>query len=158
MMNACCELIIPVLPEIDGLVSSETTFTWEGEKYLQGDVHYLWGNFVRFKLTQPPKHIEGYVKKYFCGNEPITLSIQEESLRLLELDINGISVDWEGKSLEKILRSILAASPKWMIVYELNCDQIDSSYQFTINECLTLLKDNLKFDNEQREGFIAFGI
>lgn len=89
------------------------------------------------------------------GPDLEVFDIEGTGLDLLESEINGIEVEWNGKRLDDFLCLLLRQYDRWVLVFELYEDHIDGVYELTVDECIRKLKMNLRRDI-RREGFIAY--
>jgi hypothetical protein len=83
--------------------------------------------------------------------------VQGKGLDLLESEVNGSEIDWEGKSFDDFIKLILTEQPQWVVIFEWHCDRIDSLYQQNVSECICQMKNNLKWENK-REGFLVISL
>ena len=77
-----------------------------------------------------------------------------QALDLLELEVNGSEINWEGKTLESLLNFLLSSQNRWGVVLEWQCDKIDIIYYLNINQFMLKIRDKLQY-GKQREGFIV---
>jgi len=145
-MDACFELLLPQMIQVDGLQQKQMSFTWGGVSYPQGAASYHWGDFVELVQTPIPGHLGRYLPANYIGENWIALSIRGKGLDLLQAEVNGAEVDWKGKSLEQLLRLLLSQVSKWVLTFELHCDQIDQVYKLNVDQCLQHLRENLRRD------------
>ena len=153
-MDACLELLLPQMPQVDGLEQRTVNFVWGGVSYRQDPVTFHWGDHVDLVQTPVPAHL-GNLLPVSCAKEiQVALSIRGQGLDLLQEEVNGSVVDWKGRSLEQLLRSLLSQCRQWVLVFELHCDQIDHVYRLGLDDCLVLLRQNLK-QEAVTEGFVV---
>jgi len=153
-MDACFELLLLNKEPLDSLECYQKTITWEGIEYPQDHKYYIWGKYIRLVESILPKKICNYLPTSFAEQEWTHLSVKGQILDLLELEVNGLEINWEGKTLDSLLKLLLTPQNRWVIVFEWQCDQINKTYYLGINECISKFKDNLKY-GKQREGFIV---
>lgn len=153
-MDVCFELLLPSKTSIDGLEYRVPTFSWGGEHHPQGDGSYFWGQFVELVETPIPSHIPRLLPRNYLNQDWVALSIRGQGLDLLEKEVRGLEVDWGGRSLEELLRVLLSQYDRWVLIFELHCDQIDSLYRLSIPDCVEKLKQSLKWE-ARAEGFLV---
>lgn len=153
-MDASLEILVPDSADLSALVHEQTSFVWQGETFLQGDDRYTWGNFVEVVPTPVPNHLRRYTSSIKTAGTWIALPIRGCGLDMLCEEVNGRDVEWNGWSLEGLLRELLSTMPCWVLVFELHSDQIDSVYEMTAEKCVEHLKQNLRNDSEI-EGFVV---
>lgn len=153
-MDACLELLLPHLVQVDGLEYKQVSFTWGGISYPQGPGSLHWGEFVELVQTPIPAHLRRHLPSDYVTENWIALSIRGKSLDLLQDEANGSDVDWNGRNLEQLLRLLLSQSRRWVLVFELHCDQIDNVYRMSVDEAIERLRQNLQWDTGS-EGFIV---
>lgn len=152
--DSCFEILLPEFVQIEGLECKQKTFSWDGVKYPQGSPIFQWGEYVEIAPTPIPRHLEMHLPANYIDERWICLSIRGKGLELLAQEVNGVLINWNGKSLIQIIELLISKSNKWVFVFELFCDQIDSSYILNVNEVLLRFQENLKYSNNP-EGFIA---
>ncbi len=153
-MDACLELLLPHTIQVTGLERALATFTWEGADYPQSPTRLRWGDFVEIVQTPIAEHLRRYLPSDCEKINWIALSIRGQGLDLLQSEVNGSNIDWKERSLEQLLRSITSQCTKWVLVFELHCDQIDNVYRMNLDQCIQRLKENLRWD-VHAEGFVA---
>lgn len=153
-MDVCFELLLPQMPLVDGLEQRGVSFTWGGVSYPQGRATYHWGDFVELVQTPIPQHLGNYLPSNYITEDWVALSIRGRGLDLLQEEVNGSDVDWRGRDLEQLLRSLLLQCRRWVLVFELHCDQIDHVYRLDLQECLRILRQNLRWEASP-EGFVV---
>jgi hypothetical protein len=153
-MDACFELLLPQIARVDGLETRAVDVIACGgsRAYCPGTLH--WGDFVELLQTPIPAHLGRFLPDNYITESWVALSIRGKGLDLLRDEVNGSEVDWKGKSLEQLLRILLSLYSRWVLVFELHCDQIDHVYELGIDGCLGLLRANLEL-NANVEGFIV---
>lgn len=153
-MDACFELLLPQMIQVVGLEQRQASFTWGGVSYPQGRGSFHWGDFVELVQTPIPGHLGRYLPANYITENWIALSIRGKGLDLLQEETNGSDIDWCGKSLVRILRLLLSQCKKWVLVFELHCDQIDHVYTLDVDDCLLHLRENLR-QEANAEGFVV---
>jgi hypothetical protein len=156
-MDACFEILLATRQTIEYLECDRETFTWGGVEYPQGEKYYLWGKYIKLVEREIPSHILKLLPAAYGNMEWLNFSVQGKGLDLLESEVNGSEIDWEGKSFDEFLKAILTDRPQWVVIFEWHCDRIDSLYQQNVSECICQIKNNLKWDNK-REGFLVIGL
>lgn len=154
-MDVLFQILLPNLKLIEGLERFQDVYTLEGMDYPQEPIMYRWGDHV----TLIPRDIQQYVLGLFptglIGPDWIFLDVEGDCLDLWESEANGFEADWGGKRLDNLLFALLGQYDQWGIVFELFSDQIDGIHEVTVEECVEMLKRNLKRD-VKREGFVAY--
>lgn len=156
-MDACFEILLSSKQPIDNLECYQKTISWDGVEYPQVPKYYLWGTYIRLVERPMTQHIRNYLPPSFTENEWTCLAVEGEGFDLLELEVNGSEIDWEGKTLDSLLKLLLTPQTQWVIVFEWHCDQIDKVYSLYMDECMVKIKDNLKYE-KPREGFIILSV
>ena len=155
-MDACFEILLSTRQTLDYLEAHQETFTWGGVEYPQGEKYYLWGKYIKLAEREIPPHIVKRLPPAY-GSMRLNFSVQGQGLDLLESEVNGSEIDWEGKSFDDFLKLILTEQPQWVVIFEWHCDRIDSLYQQNVFECISQIKNNLKWDNN-KEGFLVLSV
>lgn len=153
-MDTCFELMVLNDKPIRNLDVSQEKITWQGVEYPQEPKKYLWGKFIFLTESPIPRHIVNYLPSNFIEQKWICFSIKGKILDLLELEANGLLIDWDNKSLDSLFDLVLSSQSMWVVVFEWHCDTIDNVYKLSIDCCLSQLKSNLKH-TDIREGFIV---
>jgi hypothetical protein len=153
-MDACLELLLPHTIQLNALEWKVPSFIWGGINYPQGPERVKWGEFVEIVRTPIAEHLRKYLPANSGTETWVALSIRGEGLDLLQREVNGSSVDWHRSSLEDLLRSLLSNCSTWLLVFELHCDQIDSIYRMSVDQCIDRLKQNLRYE-VRSEGFVV---
>jgi len=153
-MDACFEILLSTRQTLEYLECHQETFTWGGVEYPQGEKYYLWGKYIKLVEREIPPHIIKRLPPAYENIKWLNFSVQGKGLDLLESEVNGSEIDWEGKSFDEFLKLILTEQPQWVVVFEWHCDRLDSLYEQNVNECISQIKNNLKWDNN-REGFMV---
>jgi len=156
-MDACFEILLSTRQTLDYLEAHQETFTWGGVEYPQGEKYYLWGKYIKLVERDILPHIVKRLPPAFGSMQWLNFLVQGTGLDLLESEVNGSEIDWEGKSFDDFLKMILTEQPQWVVIFEWHCDRIDSLYQQNVNECISQIKNNLKWDNN-REGFLVLSV
>jgi hypothetical protein len=78
-----------------------------------------------------------------------------DALDLWERVINNSHEKIDEIPLKKFLFLLLKRLDSWVVIFELNCDQIDNVYRLTQSELLLKIEDILNWNNKP-EGFIAW--
>jgi hypothetical protein len=156
-MDACFEILLLTRQTLDYLECHQETFTWGGVEYPQGEKYYLWGKYIKLVEREIPPHIIKRLPATYGNMQWLNFSMQGKGLDLLELEVNGSDIDWEGKKFDEFLKLILNKQPQWVVIFEWHCDRIDSLYQQNVSECIGQIKNNLKWENK-REEFLVIGL
>lgn len=154
-MDVLFQILIPELKLIEGLEVHQEKFTWDGVDYPQEPVTYLWGEHIKLVKRDIQGHIPRFLPANFLTKQWVFLDVEGDGLDLLELETNGVEVDWGNRRLDDLLRSLLNCYDRWAVLFELYSDQIDNTYELSVDGLVQKLKANLARDVE-REGFIAF--
>jgi hypothetical protein len=153
-MDVCFEFLILDKQPLNSLESSQKTITWEGIVYPQEPRKYIWGKYTFLVEVPVPQHLYQYLPEGFHGEDWTCLSIRGQTLDNLELEINGATIDWEGKTLMSLMELILKPQRKWVTIFEWKCDKIDKVYYLNIDGCILQIQQNLRKE-KIREGFIV---
>ena len=160
-MDVCFDILIPRLPQLDGLEYKQPTFTWNGVSYPQGEGKFHWGQFVELLEMEIPLHLRKYIPDEFGRDNWRAFEVQGLCLSMWRLEVKEFdnewqpfNVDWKGKSIEDFLRALLSQCDRWVVVFELFGGHIDSVYAMSVEECLQHLRKNIGFESEI-EGFVA---
>lgn len=154
-MDLIFQIRVPKLKQLDGLEFYQKVFSWGGQEYPQDPVTYRWGDHVQLIPGGAQPRVVALLPKGLLGPDLEVFDIEGTGLDLLESEINGIEVEWNGKRLDDFLCLLLRQYDRWVLVFELYEDQIDGVYELTVDECIRKLKMNLRRDI-RREGFIAY--
>lgn len=155
-MDALLQLIIPEIPNLPDLQRYQREFTWAGESYPQEPVTYRWGPKVELIESQIQSFIVDLLPENFIGPNWKVLDVGDETLDLIERDVNGEEVDWYGYKAQELLTSLLDHSDKWALIFEPYYDQIDDIFRISARESVDKLESFLN-RNKERKGFIAIG-
>ncbi len=156
-MDACFEILLSTRQTLDYLEVHQETFTWGGVEYPQGEKYYVWGKYIKLVEREIPAHIIKRLPPVYENLQWVNFSVQGKGLDLLESEVNGEEIGWEGKSFDDFLKLILTEQPQWVVVFEWHCDRIDSLYEQNVSECIGQIKNNLKWENN-REGFLVLSV
>ncbi|MEZ2239169.1 hypothetical protein [Microcoleus sp.] len=156
-MDACFEILLSTRQTLDYLEVHQETFTWGGVEYPQGEKYYVWGKYIKLVEREIPAHIIKRLPPVYGNRQWVNFSVQGKGLDLLESEVNGAEIDWEGKSFDDFLKLILTEQPQWVVVFEWHCDRLDSLYEQNVSECISQIKNNLKWENN-REGFLVLSV
>lgn len=146
-MDVCFSLLLPnpvELDRIEGLERRQVTFTWGGVAYPQDPVKFRWGEYVELIETPIAEHYYPYLPADSRSKTWTSLVIGGKALDMLAIQVNERdAVDWQGRSLEGLLQLLVSHYSQWVLVFELHCDQIDSIYSLSIDECLQYLRESI---------------
>ena len=156
-MDACFEILLSTRQTLEYLECHQETFTWGGVEYPQGEKYYLWGKYIKLVEREIPPHIVKRLPPAYGSMQWLNFSVQGQGLDLLESEVNGSEIDWEGQSFDDFLKLILTEQPQWVMIFEWHCDRINSLYQQNVSECIERIKNNLKWENN-REGFLVLSV
>ncbi|MEO7539726.1 MAG: hypothetical protein ABIV21_06845 [Pyrinomonadaceae bacterium] len=141
------QVLLPELKDLEGLKAHQEIY--------QGPVTYRWGQHVELAPYDVQSYVLKMLPKGIVAKEWVFYDIVGDGLGMLESEINGVDVAWDGKRLDDFLEQLLRQYDRWVFVFEPHYDQIDGVYELTADECLGKLRTNLRRDIT-REGFIAY--
>jgi hypothetical protein len=153
-MDVCFELLLLDKQPLNNLEYSQKSITWGGTIYPQEPKKYIWGKYISLIETAVPHNLYQYLPGDFHIECWTCLSIGGQILNILESEVNGKNVDWEGKTLKSLMKLILEPQEKWVAVFEWQCDKINAIYYLDIDECVLKIQNNLE-SGKIREGFIV---
>lgn len=155
-MDDLLAILIPAIPNIPGLEKRQAVYSWGGQEYPQEPITFHWGPYVAFRTSQLQEYLWKFLPEEYRHTNWLVLDVNEKALDMLEREVNGKEVDWDGWDIEAVLRQILSLQERWVLVFEPHYDQMDSVYHLPVTECLEKLKLNYRRD-QQKEGFICVG-
>lgn len=150
-MEYCFDILVPRVALVGGLY--ESFVSWGGAQYSQEPRVFGFEGEVVFKQQSIPLHIKKLLCSYLDVSDWECLSLQGEALTFWEKVVNdnsGLEVP-----LRNFLLGYLSAFDKWVLVCELNCDEIDGVYRLKVGEVVKKMDEILCWKQEP-EGFIAW--
>lgn len=147
-------ILVPEIPKFSGFDYKVDTFVWGGVDYPQEPGRYVWGQHVEFMEANVTEFLMQILPAGSISHDWRALCLKDPALDLLQREVNGIDVDWGGRSLIVVIRQILMRSIKWVVVFALHNDQIDHLYQLNVDQCIERLRQNLLW-NINPDGFIV---
>lgn len=91
-------------------------------------------------------------EQYFNWNY---LSFYGEDLRAWEYSINEKTIEIVKNDLKTFLLALTTELEKWVVIFSINCDQIDDILQLNSIELINQIESNLNWNKEPR-GFISW--
>ena len=153
-MDVLFQLLVPELPQIENLVRHQRVFNWGGVDYPQEPISYKWGEHVELVLSALQPHIPELLPEGYFDEDWLVFDVADEGIELWGSELNQREVKWSGHRLDDLLRLILNQSERWVVIFELHFDQIDSVYALSPDECVEKLESNLRWI-QSPEGFIC---
>ncbi len=153
-MDACLELLLLNKHPLYSLELYQKKIIWEELEYPQNPKYYIWGEYIHLVECPIPRTIRDYLPPSFAKEEWVCFSVKGQVLDLLELEVNGSDIDWKERTLDSLFKLLLTPQNKWVVVFDWQCDQIDKIYNLNITDCISTLRNNLKYENS-REDFIV---
>lgn len=154
-MQVCFDLLIPKTCFGDDFPFQEELASWGGESFRQDPPRYAWKEEVKFKKQAIPMHIQSYIPSDLNVSDWFHLSLDTNALETWEKSVNDSSSDESPPMLKEMLDNLLPLLNEWVVIFDLNCDQIDNVYQMDKFTLLDKIDNVLKWGNEP-EGFIAW--
>ena len=133
----------------------EELVDWGGEYFPQDPPKYVANNKLIFKKTPIPSYMVNFLPKeeqYFNWNY---LSFYGEDLRAWEYSINEKTIEIVKNDLKTFLLALTTELEKWVVIFSINCDQIDDILQLNSIELINQIESNLNWNKEPR-GFISW--
>lgn len=154
-MQVCFDLMIPKACFGDSFPLQEELSSFGGESYKQDPPRYMWKEEVKFKCQVIPDHILTYIPSEINVTEWNYLSLEGNELESWEKSINKQTPEESQLLLKQMLNELLPLLNEWVVIFELNCDQIDNVYKMNSSMLLDKVNTVLNWNNEP-EGFIAW--
>ena len=155
-MEVCFDLLIPRGCFGDDFPFKEEVISWGNESFSQDPPCFAWKGVVKFEKQKMPKHILNDIPSDLDVSDWVYLSLKGDALKAWEMNINKPSFDELLPMLKEMLDELLPLLSEWVVVFELNCDQIDNVYQMDKSILLDKIESVLNWCNEP-EGFISWG-
>jgi hypothetical protein len=153
-MDVLFQILLPELSHVEGLERHQAVYSWDGVDYPQEPATYRWGLHVELAPDHLQPHIPRFLPENYIDEHWVFLEVKGDGLDLLEREVNGEEVDWHGRRLDDLLALTLKSHRRWVLIFELQEDQIDHIYELSAEQCVSKFKANLRRDI-RREGFIA---
>jgi hypothetical protein len=141
-MDALLQIIVPKLRKIEGLEITQPLYEWDGVEYPQGPKIISWQD-ISLSFDERTEYCQNFLSPNYLGEDWIWLKFSDETLDRYEILVNDETENNNEKTLETFIRLFLEDIDKWVIVFLLHYDQIDSVYQLNVRDCITKLKNNL---------------
>ncbi|MBT9098950.1 hypothetical protein KFZ76_14685 [Methylovulum psychrotolerans] len=155
-MEICFDILIPKICKADPMGLHEQFCLWGGGKFSQDPQRFAFGESVFFTKRTLPKHINNFIPTELDISAWEFLSLDSDALLLWEQVINKEKNIVNGLvPLKEFIANFLARLEKWIVVFELNCDQIDHVYKMTHNDLVCKIEGVLDKKNTP-EGFVAW--
>ncbi|WP_046004631.1 hypothetical protein [Pseudoalteromonas rubra] len=154
-MQVCFDLLIPKTCFGDDFPFQEELTFWGDESFSQDPPRYAWKEEVKFKKQTMPEHMLNYIPSEMNVSNWVYLSLESNALETWEKSVNEPYLDESPLMLKEMLEKLLPLLSEWVVIFELNCDQIDNVYQMNKSALLDKIDTALNWDNEP-EGFLAW--
>lgn len=153
-MEVCFDLLIPKMAFSDGFLLQEQLLAWGDESLSQAPRRFTYNDKVKFKLQTIPEYLLGYIPSELNVTDWACLSLECDALEDWEKSVNDLSYQLP-VGLKCLLDNLLELLNQWVVIFELNCDQIDNVYQMDKSMLLEKIEVVLNWNN-QPEGFVAW--
>lgn len=154
-MDIAFEILTPAGATIPGFDFKRPTFEWQGQKHPQGLPQCAFGLHFLLVQTPIPNHINAMLPLNIQRIDWQCYSVRGDGLSVLKRNLTGERIEWQGKGLPQLLDAILTGLKQWIVVFEINCDEIDKMVQCKANEVMPLIESSL---TGRKEGFLAISI
>jgi hypothetical protein len=154
-MDVCLDLAIPKIVSDAEFQFHEELVNWGDEQFSQDPPRYIGQGAVALTKRPMPDHIKRFLPRDLDISGWEYLSFDVDALDLWERVINNSHEKIDEIPLKKFLFLLLKRLDSWVVIFELNCDQIDNVYRLTQSELLLKIEDILNWNNKP-EGFIAW--
>lgn len=153
-MEVCFDLLIQNA-DFDSLPFKEELVYWGGESFSQEPKYFVWNKSLKFKQVAIPAHFYRYIPADFAIGDCYCLSLASDAIAEWEKWLNGAENKGDVPALKVMLKQLLTRLEKWVVVFELNCDQIDGVYNINEDELLTKIENTLDW-HKTPEGFVGW--
>ncbi|KID56179.1 hypothetical protein JF50_18040 [Pseudoalteromonas luteoviolacea] len=154
-MQVCFDLLIPKTCFGGDFPFQEVLAFWGDESFSQEPPRYAWKEDVKFKKQSMPEHMLNYLPSEMNVSNWVYLSLESNALEIWEKSVNEPYLDESPLMLKEMLEKLLPLLSEWVVIFELNGDQIDNVYQMNKSALLDKIDAALNWDNEP-EGFLAW--
>lgn len=153
-MQVCFDLLIPEVVFEEDFPFQEEKALWGDESFSQDPKRFSWKGLVTFTKRQLPEHISNYLPDGLDVTRWEYLSLDSSAIAEWEKNINGKDMS-APLLLKELLVQLLSKLDGWVVIFELNCDQIDNVYRMRQHELIKKVEYVLNWSNKP-EGFIAW--
>lgn len=153
-MEVCFELLIPQVDFETGFPFIEEKVLWGDDKFSQEPKQFSWKEHITLTERPIPEHIFNYIPEDVDVSNWVFLSLNGSALEDWEKHINYQDA-MPQVLLKELLIQLLPKLDAWIVVFELNCDQIDYVCQIEPNDLIDKIDLILDWSNEP-EGFVAW--
>ena len=154
-MHVGFDLLIPKFCIDGGFAFKEVFIVWGEQSFSQDPPLFTWDNEINFREQTMPEYMLGYLTAQLDISDWVYLSLDCDAIESWEKSINDSSFDDIQPPLKKMLNELLSSLSEWVVIFELNCDQIDSVYQMDNVALINKIEATLHWHNEP-EGFVAW--
>jgi hypothetical protein len=133
----------------------QKSFTWGDQEHPQGSPYYEVSPHIKLVEGQIPQYLYKFLPVIYQELKWYVLDLQGDALDLLEKELCGEKVDWQGAHLDQLLISVTTSASIWVIIFLLHHDTVDEVYSLTENKLIQTIHSNLS-PNSCRKGFVAY--
>ena len=155
MVDALFQILLSDKPSVPG-IEIDDTYELDGVSYEKSPRKMILNGF-ELEFDQRTDGILDRLPSNFSGTNWIWLKVTDELLDRYDMSVKSNASESAGfaEEFENFLRRLLSNVDRWVIVFLLHYDQIDSIYQSDVNSLIVRLRNILSPDGTS-EGFIAY--
>lgn len=156
-MEVCFDLLLPNSVLDSNEVLEEELVEWGGDKYTQDPPKYKSSEGVVFTKFTMPDYLSNYLPEDIKLSNFSYLSLDPWSndIYLWEEVINNQLDAATELALKNFLINTFSKVDSWIIVFSLNCDQIDDVSCLNPHQAIMQIENCLNWNNSR--GFISIG-
>lgn len=132
----------------------QKSFTWGNLEYPQGLPYYEVSPHMNLVESCIPQYLYKFLPVKYQELEWYVLDLQGDALDLLEKELRGEKVDWQGAHLDQVLISVITLTSTWVVIFLLYHDTVKEVYSLNVNKLLQVIHSNLS-PSDGRKGFIV---
>jgi hypothetical protein len=155
MVDALCQILLPEVPLIAGM-EIDGTHEIDGVVYERIPRRIVWNDFV-LEFDQATDGMLNHLPPRFSRTDWIWLKVTDETLDRYDSSVKSVLSETSGTAdvIENCIQSLLANVDRWVVIFLLHYDQIDTIFPTDVNGLIDYLRKNLD-PNSVPEGFIAY--
>lgn len=124
-MEIAFEILVPPRTELEFKLTRKL-FEWQGHLYPQGFPEYWFGRHFQLIETPSPTHLNLILPGDISKMSWRCLSVKGDGLEILRN--SDANVQWDGKGLGDLLKTLLSGVSQWVIVFEIDYDKIERTF------------------------------
>jgi hypothetical protein len=152
-MDIGFEIIIPVESSISQIQFAPPTYLWDGKLYAQGPPEATF-DYFKLLMSDVPEHILSLLPHNFRERKWQCVAVVNGVQELVqELTIQSETEFRKNSVLSRLIRSLLANQPNWIVVFEPGYDRIDEVVKGDPELVVSKIFNSLSIE---KKGFIVW--